>query len=95
MNRIIAVLLVACVWLTQAAIAADPQPESCDQVRAQINAQTGVLSQPNTLLLGKVGASKSCQFTSAEAYRAAWGDKPMPKDDRSIRQLKHKNESHD
>lgn len=95
MNRIVASLLVACVGFAQSAMAADTQRESCDQIRAQISAHAGTPSKPNTALLGKVGANKSCRFTSAEAYRAAWGDKPMPKDDRPARQSKHKEQSHD
>lgn len=57
-----------------------PQTETCDQIREQIRSHTGIPARPNTVLLGKVGANKKCRFTSAEAYRAAWGDKPMPPD---------------
>lgn len=54
--------------------------ESCDQIRDQLRAHTGLPSKPNTTLLGKISANRQCRFTSAEAYRAAWGDKPMPQD---------------
>ena len=94
MNRTIASLLFSFIGIAQAAMATDPQPESCDQIRARISAHTGTPSRPNTVLLGKVGANKQCRFTSAEAYRAAWGDKPMPKDDRPARTARHKKDSH-
>lgn len=57
--------------------AATPQAESCDQIRAQIAAQTEVLPRPNLELLGKVGANEQCDFSSAETWRAAWGAKPL------------------
>jgi len=44
-------------------------------------------------LLGKVGAHEECRFTSAEAYRAAWGDKPLPQD--QGRNNRHKKHRHD
>jgi hypothetical protein len=59
--------------------AAEPQVETCAAIRAQIKAQTGVLTKPDLKLLAKVGANKKCRFTEAEAYRAAYGDKPLPK----------------
>jgi hypothetical protein len=64
------------------------QEESCDQIRAEIQAHTGISAKPNTILLGKVGANNECRFFSSEAYRAAWGDKPLPKDDRQDRRSK-------
>jgi len=76
--------------------AAEPgsqKTESCDQIREQIKAHTGIPARPNTLLLGKVGANKQCRFTSAEAYRAAWGDKPMPQDE--TRNSRRQNHGHD
>lgn len=74
--------------------AAEPQAETCEQIRAQIKAQSGVLAAPDTHLLAKIGANTACRFTSAEAYRAAYGDKPLPKDDPSARRRKH-HEDHD
>ena len=61
------------------------QGESCQLIREQIAAHTGIPVKPNTVLLGKVGENTKCHFTSAEAYRAAWGDKSVPKDDRRDR----------
>lgn len=58
--------------------AAEPLP-SCAQIRAEISAQTGLLPKVNTELLGKLSDRADCKFTAAEAYRAAYGDKPIPK----------------
>ena len=89
MKLVIASVIVLCFGVAQAATTAEPQSESCDQIRAQIKEHVGIPSKPNTSLLGKVGANKRCRFTSAEAYRAAWGDKPMPKDDRRGKARRH------
>lgn len=75
------ILLAVSMTTVHAATPGD-QAESCEQIREQIRAHTGIPAKPNTILLGKIGANKKCRFTSAEAYRAAWGDKPMPKDGR-------------
>lgn len=88
MKSILTILLALSVMPTYAATTST-QEESCQQIREQIAAHTGVPAKPNTTLLGKVGANKKCRFTSAEAYRAAWGDKPMPKDDRRDRRSKN------
>lgn len=75
-------LFIVIGWLglfAASAHAAEPQLETCEEIRAQIKAQTGVLAKPDLKLLAKVGANKKCRFTEAEAYRAAYGDKPLPK----------------
>ncbi len=79
----------------QAAAPAAPQAESCEQIRAEIRAHTGMPARPNTALLGKVGANRQCRFTSAEAYRAAWGDKPLPKGEPRERRTKHREHDDD
>lgn len=89
MKLAIVPLFVLCLGAAHAATPTEPQTESCETIRAQIRAQAGVLFKPDTVLLGKVGANKNCRFTSAEAYRAAWGDKPMPMDDRSSKKHEH------
>lgn len=90
MKLAIASIVILCFGVVQAATAAESLPESCDHIRAQIKEHKGVPSKPNTTLLGKVGANKQCRFTAAEAYRAAWGDKPMPQDQpRDGRRKKH------
>lgn len=90
MKAIPIILLVALSMTIAHAATTDVQPESCEQIRKQIQAHTGIPARPNTTLLSKVGANKKCRFTSAEAYRAAWGDKPMPKEEaRNSRRQKH------
>jgi hypothetical protein len=85
--------LVVIAWLSLAAAnanAAALQPESCDQVRAQINAQVGVLPKVNTDMLHKLSSRPDCRFTAAEVYRSAYGDKPMPKNEsRGHRSRRH------
>lgn len=56
----------------------NPQPESCDQIRALINAKTGIPVKADTALLQKL-ARPECRFSALEVYRAAYGDKPLPK----------------
>lgn len=84
-------VVIACSGLAAAnANAAALQPESCDQVRAEINAQVGVLPKVNTGLLQKLGSRSDCRFTAAEVYRSAYGDKPMPRNDsRGHRSRRH------
>jgi hypothetical protein len=79
-------LLIVAASLISSAYAAAPDasdPSPCGEIRAQIQGQTGNLSSPNTALLQKIGTSTQCRFTSAEVYRAAYGDKPMVKRDHS------------
>jgi len=80
-------------WLSLAAAnanAATVQPESCDQIRAEINAQVGVLPKVNTEILQKLGSRPDCRFTAAEVYRSAYGDKPMPRNEsRGHRSRRH------
>ena len=52
--------------------------EPCEEIRARINEHKGIPAKPNTELLGRIGANNQCRFTSAEVYRAVWGDKPVP-----------------
>jgi hypothetical protein len=59
--------------------AAAPQAESCEQIRLQIKAQTGVLPKPDTTMLKKLHAQPECRFSPAEVYQAVYGDEPMPK----------------
>lgn len=69
--------------------AAAPQVESCEQIRLKIMAQTGVLPRPDVALLEKLGARSECRFSAAEVYRAAYGDKPLPKDRRREGRRRH------
>ena len=61
-----------------AAQAAELPAPTCDEIRVQIQAQTGLLPQPNTDLLRSIGLNQHCQFSAAEVYRGAYGDKPLP-----------------
>lgn len=62
--------------------AAVDQAETCAQIRTQIKAQTGLLPQPDTALLEQLGKHSECRFSAAEVYRAAYGDTPLPKNER-------------
>ncbi|MCX7172693.1 MAG: hypothetical protein NT159_01905 [Proteobacteria bacterium] len=57
---------------------ANSQLESCDRIRTLIRANTGIPPRVDTGLLQKL-ARPECRFSEAEVYRAAYGDKPMPK----------------
>lgn len=61
------------------AYATDVPPSTCEQLREQIQAQTGILPKPDTDLLQRLGARPECRFSAAEVYRAAYGDKPLPR----------------
>jgi hypothetical protein len=74
------------------ASAAEPQVETCEQIRAQIKAQTGDLPKPDIAMLEKLGARSECRFSAAEVYRAAYGDKPMPQKERRDRRVKHRDD---
>lgn len=83
-------VVIACSGLAAANANAAVQPESCDQIRTQINAQVGVLPKVNTEMLHKLGSRSDCRFTAAEVYRSAYGDKPMPQNDsRGHRSRRH------
>ena len=64
--------------LSLSALAADLPAPTCGEIRAQIRAQVGLLPQPNTDLLRAIGLNQHCQFSAAEVYRGAYGDKPLP-----------------
>jgi hypothetical protein len=66
------------VMLTLGANAADAPPQTCEQIRAEIMEIKGLKVTPNTELLKKISLRSECQFTAAEVYRAAYGDKPLP-----------------
>lgn len=67
------VLLAALVTASAAAHAAEAAPETCEQVRAQI----GVLPPGDADLLRRLAArTNECGFSSADFYKAAYGDRP-------------------
>jgi hypothetical protein len=58
--------------------ATEANAQSCEQLREQIESQTGVLPSVNSTLLRDISVHQECRFSSAEVYRAAFGDKPIP-----------------
>jgi hypothetical protein len=60
--------------LSGPAIAAESPPESCDQLRTQIGAK----APGDVDLLRRLAIrNKECAFSSAEFYKAAYGDRPL------------------
>lgn len=79
-NRLFILLLFVSTG-TWAADAADPATASaggdtCPAIRARIAAQSGVLAQPDSVLLKEVGSHQACRFTRDEVYRAGFGERP-------------------
>jgi hypothetical protein len=64
----------------------------CSQIRAQINAQTGIVDKPDVALLQSISGRADCRFSATEVYRAAFGDKPFPKNDRGQRHSSMEND---
>ena len=59
--------------------AAPATPDTCEQMRTQIQAVTGLVTMPDKDLLSKLSTlHPACQFSSTEVYRAAYGDTPLP-----------------
>ena len=55
--------------------------------------QTGILPKTNTELLQQLSTRQECRFSAAEVYRAAYGDKPLPRQEpRSRRNHDHDND---
>lgn len=77
MRIYVPVIGLVCLLATDAK-SANFEQESCDQIRGLISAQTGLPAKPDINLLKKL-ARPECRFTAAEVYRAAYGDKLMPK----------------
>lgn len=63
--------------------AANELPAVCDEIRDQIQLVTGSVSTPNLELLQHISMHQECNFSSVEVYRAAYGDKPLPRPDSS------------
>lgn len=57
------------------------QESSCEQIRFEIRAQSEALEIANTDLLRKISGRTDCLFTAPEVYRAAYGTKPLPKEE--------------
>jgi hypothetical protein len=59
------------------ALAVDAESESCEQIRARIGQPP--LANPD--LLRSLSARTECRFTAGEVYRAAYGDRPLPREE--------------
>lgn len=62
-------------------LAAEEPPETCEQIRARIGVPP--LAAPD--FLRTLALRKDCAFTSAEFYKAAYGDRPIPRETRTYR----------
>jgi hypothetical protein len=74
-KRIVIAVLVGFASTTHAA---ELLPQTCSQIRERIKAVTGLAAVPSIDLLQEIGKHTECNFTSAEVYRAARGDKLPP-----------------
>jgi hypothetical protein len=73
--------------------AAPATPDACEQMRTHIQAVTGLVTMPDKDLLSKLSTlHRACQFTSAEVYRAAYGDTPQPALSKSRYPQRHESE---
>ena len=72
--------------------AAQDQAPTCEQIREQIKAVTGLPPKVNTELLQTLSLRQECQFVAAEVYRAAYGDKPLPQQDPYRQQNRHEDD---
>lgn len=68
--------------LSTSALAEAPAMASCEQIRARIQAQVGIREKPDTAMLDTLSEHPECRFTAAEVFRAAFGDRPMPRNTR-------------
>lgn len=60
--------------------ATEARAQSCEQIREQIESQTGLRVSVNATLLRDISVHQECRFSSTEVYRAAFGDKPIPRE---------------
>ncbi|TVO63624.1 hypothetical protein [Denitromonas ohlonensis] len=70
------------IGLSASALAQTPSMASCEQIRTQIQAQVGIRTKPDTAMLDILSEHPECRFTAAEVFRAAFGDRPMPRNTR-------------
>lgn len=66
------------VTLVVGAHAVEAPAQTCEQIREEIMAVKGLVAVTPTELLQKISLRSECQFTSAEVYRVAYGDMPLP-----------------
>jgi hypothetical protein len=78
--------LAGCLLLLSASLyGAEASVDPCGSIRARI----GVAPLADPDLLREIAARKDCAFTAAEVYRAAYGDRPLPPEDREQRRHRH------
>ena len=84
------IFLVVCSYFFSIGVhAAQDQAPTCEQIREQIKAVTGLPPTVNTELLQTLSLRQECQFLAVEVYRAAYGDQPLPKQDFYRRENRH------
>jgi hypothetical protein len=71
------------------------QDESCEQIRTQIKAKTGVPLKVDIELLQKLSTRSECRFSTPEVFRAAYGDRPLPKSEVREGRAKHDHDDDD
>lgn len=69
--------LIALLGCLAFGVQAANEPPACSEIRDQIRLVTGMVSTPNLELLQHISIHQECNFSSAEVYRAAYGDKPL------------------
>lgn len=85
-------LLLSLLAISGTPLAAENPTETCDQVRAQI----GALPPGDADLLRRLAArNKECAFSSAEFYKAAYGDRPPARETESRRTSRRHHEDDD
>lgn len=95
MNIIAIIFGILCAGAVQAATVTAAPADACAQIKARIAARTGLPQKPDTDLLRQIGTHHECGFSTAEAYRAAFGDRPLPKDEPRQRHRKHHDDDDD
>jgi hypothetical protein len=73
--------IIGFVALTSLSQVSWSQEMSCEQIRSEISAQSEARTTANTDLLRKISGRTDCRFTGPEVYRAAFGTKPLPKEE--------------
>jgi hypothetical protein len=91
MNALRALALVSLILASVSLHAADQPPEPCGAIRARI----GVAPLADPDLLRSLAARTDCAFTSAEAYRAAYGDRPLPAPELRESRRRHRHDDDD
>lgn len=91
MNALRSLAVAALILASVPLHAADEPAEPCDAIRARIGVQP--LADPD--LLRSLAARQDCAFTSAEAYRAAYGARPLPPPESRESRHRHQHDEDD